>query len=291
VPEGTPLRRTQAQVSPIGDALDWQLIEALGNGRREFSVRNVDRTVGGLLSHHVTKNALTVDVRFELHGSAGQSFGAWLAPGIELTLHGDANDYVGKGLSGGVVAVRPPEDAAYRAEESVIVGNTVLYGATSGRAFFRGIAGERFAVRNSGASAVVEGVGDHGCEYMTGGRVVVLGPTGRNFAAGMSGGIAYVLDDDARFVQRCNTQLVGLEALDDADGEAIQALLAEHVERTGSPVAAALLADWNPLRFVKVIPHDYKRALAQPDEDVRYHDHPVSAGGVGFVTKESEEAA
>jgi glutamate synthase domain-containing protein 3 len=180
-----------------------------------------------------------------------------------------------------VVAVRPPADAAYVAEDSVIVGNTVLYGATSGRAFFRGIAGERFAVRNSGASAVVEGVGDHGCEYMTGGRVVVIGPTGRNFAAGMSGGIAYVLDDDARFVQRCNTQLVGLEALDDADEAAIQALLAEHVERTGSPVAAALLADWNPLRFVKVIPHDYKRALAEP----------VSTGGGGFYTTETEEAA
>ena len=196
VPDGTPLRRTQAQVSPIADALDWQLIQALDDGRRRFEVRNVDRAVGGLLSHHVTKNGLSVDVAFELHGSAGQSFGAWLAPGIELTLVGDANDYVGKGLSGGVVAVRPPDGAAYRAEESVIVGNTVLYGATSGRAFFRGIAGERFAVRNSGASAVVEGLGDHGCEYMTGGRVVVIGATGRNFAAGMSGGIAYVLDDD-----------------------------------------------------------------------------------------------
>ena len=209
-------------------------------------MRNVDRAVGGLLSHHVTKNGLSVEVEFELHGSAGQSFGAWLAPGIELTLVGDANDYVGKGLSGGVVAVRPPDGAAYRAEESVIVGNTVLYGATSGRAFFRGIAGERFAVRNSGAAAVVEGVGDHGCEYMTGGRVVVIGATGRNFAAGMSGGIAYVLDDDAQFAQRCNTQLVALEALESDDEEAVQALLAEHVERTGSPVAQALLEDWSP---------------------------------------------
>ena len=206
----------EAQVSPIGEALDWQLIEALDDGRRRFAVRNVDRAVGGLLSHHVTKpTGSTSRSSSSSHGSAGQSFGAWLAPGIELTLVGDANDYVGKGLSGGVVAVRPPADAAYRAEESVIVGNTVLYGATSGRAFFRGIAGERFAVRNSGASAVVEGVGDHGCEYMTGGRVVVIGPTGRNFAAGMSGGIAYVLDDDAQFAARCNTQLVALEALDE----------------------------------------------------------------------------
>ena len=156
-------------------------------------------------------------LRFTLTGSAGQSFGAWLAPGIELTLVGEANDYVGKGLSGGVLAVRPPEDATFAAEENVIVGNTVLYGATAGRAFFRGLAGERFAVRNSGATAVVEGVGDHGCEYMTGGCVVVLGPTGRNFAAGMSGGIAYVLDEDGGFAGRCNPQLVGLEEPAEAD--------------------------------------------------------------------------
>jgi glutamate synthase (NADPH/NADH) large chain/glutamate synthase (ferredoxin) len=281
VPLGTPLRRTEAQRSPIEDALDHQLIQALENGRRRFPVRNVDRTVGGLLSHHVTKHGLRIDVQFEFDGSAGQSFGAWLAPGIELTLFGEANDYVGKGLSGGVVAVRPPENAAYRAEESVIVGNTVLYGATSGRAFFRGIAGERFAVRNSGASAVVEGVGDHGCEYMTGGRVVVIGPTGHNFAAGMSGGIAYVLDVEGRFARRCNTQLVGLERLGADDEEAVRALLAEHAERTRSPVAEALLRDWEPSAFVKVIPHDYKRALAEP----------VSAGGGGFFTTETEEAA
>ena len=150
-------------------------------------------------------------IRFTLRGSAGQSFGAWLAPGIELTLVGDANDYVGKGLSGGVLALRPADDAGFRAEENVIAGNTILYGATSGRAFFRGIVGERFAVRNSGASAVVEGVGDHGCEYMTGGVAVVLGRTGRNFAAGMSGGVAYVLDEDGTFASRCNHELVGLE--------------------------------------------------------------------------------
>src|SRR5581483_11848560 len=149
-------------------------------------------------------------IRGTLRGSAGQSFGAWLAPGIELTLVGEANDYVGKGLSGGVLAVRPPDDAAFAAEESVIAGNTVLYGATRGRAFFRGLVGERFAVRNSGAHAVVEGVGDHGCEYMTGGVVVVLGPTGRNFAAGMSGGIAYVLDRDGTFATRCNPEMVAL---------------------------------------------------------------------------------
>ncbi|HVC86268.1 MAG TPA: glutamate synthase large subunit [Gaiellaceae bacterium] len=301
VPEGTPLRRTEAQVSPILHALDWRLIEAAAPALDDdtpveatFAVRNVDRTVGGLLSHQVAKRRGRAglppgSVRFELRGSAGQSFGAWLAPGIELTLVGDANDYVGKGLSGGVVAVRPPGDAAYRAEENVIVGNTVLYGATSGRAFFRGVAGERFAVRNSGALAVVEGLGDHGCEYMTGGRVVVIGPTGRNFAAGMSGGIAYVLDDD-RFAARCNTQLVALEPLEEADEIVVRSLLDEHVARTGSPVADALLADWDPARFTKVIPHDYKRALAVHGE-ARYSDQPISTGGGGFFTKESEEAA
>ncbi len=277
VPHGTPLRRTEAQVSPLADALDWSLIDALGSTRRQFAVRNTDRTVGGLLSSHVTRRGLDVSAQFELHGSAGQSFGAWLARGLELTLTGDANDYVGKGLSGGVIAVRPPDDAAYRAEENVIVGNTVLYGATSGRAFLRGLAGERFAVRNSGASAVVEGLGDHGCEYMTGGRVVVLGPTGRNFAAGMSGGIAYVLDLEPA---QCNTQLVGLGPLEPADEETVLALVREHRERTGSSVAASLLADWQPARFTKVLPHDYKRAL----------DLPISAGGIGFVTRESEEA-
>src|SRR5205823_3393824 len=156
-------------------------------------------------------------VRFTLNGSAGQSFGAWLAPGVELTLVGDANDYTGKGLSGGTIAVRPPEAATFAAEENVIVGNTVLYGATAGRAFFRGLAGERFAVRNSGADAVVEGVGDHGCEYMTGGHAVVLGSVGRNFAAGMSGGIAYVLDEDGRFPARCNMELVGFDQLEEKD--------------------------------------------------------------------------
>ncbi|HUK96412.1 MAG TPA: hypothetical protein VLV46_02065, partial [Gaiellaceae bacterium] len=202
---------------------------------------------------------------------------------IELTLVGDANDYVGKGLSGGVIAVRPPEDAAFAAEESVIVGNTVLYGATAGRAFFRGLAGERFCVRNSGASAVVEGVGDHGCEYMTGGRAVVLGPTGRNFAAGMSGGVAYVLDEDGTFASRCNLELVALDPLDEADEEALWLLVSEHAERTGSPVAARLLSDWETAlaRFVKVMPHDFKRALAEA----------VSAGGVGFLTRETEAAA
>jgi glutamate synthase domain-containing protein 3 len=261
----------------------------------------VNRTVGGLLSSAVTRRHGVAGlpertIRLACHGSAGQSFGAWLAPGIELTLFGDANDYTGKGLSGGTVAVRPPEAATFRAEENVIVGNTVLYGATAGKAFFRGLAGERFAVRNSGADAVVEGVGDHGCEYMTGGHVVILGRTGRNFAAGMSGGIAYVLDQDGGFGGRCNKELVGFDPLEDEDVALLRALVAEHRERTGSPVAARVLASWEESlsRFVKVMPHDYKRALAElaaaGNGHALYHDdHPVSTAGQGFVTTESEE--
>ena len=179
-------------------------------------------------------------------------------------LHGDTNDYTGKGMCGGVLAVRPTDDARFVAEENVIVGNTVLYGATSGRAFFRGLAGERFAVRNSGAAAVVEGIGDHGCEYMTGGVIAVLGQTGRNFGAGMSGGVAYVLDVDGRFRDRVNTELVDVEPLEQADADALRAMLLEHVERTGSAVAERLLADWEASlgRFLRVMPRDYKRALA-----------------------------
>ena len=241
VPEGTPIRRTKAQESPLPGALDHELIElaeaAIEDGTpvtAELPIRNVNRTVGGLLSSELTRRRgieglPAGTIRVTLHGSAGQSFGAWLAPGIELTLHGDTNDYAGKGLSGGVIAVRPPEGATFRAEENVIVGNTVLYGATKGRAFLRGLAGERFAVRNSGADAVVEGVGDHGCEYMTGGRVVVLGRTGRNFAAGMSGGIAYVLDEDGGFGGRCNMELVGFDPLEDDDVEALRSLVEEHL--------------------------------------------------------------
>ena len=291
-----PRRRTEPPPPALEDALDWRLIEA---GRHailagvpteaEFAIANRNRTVGGLLSNAVTRahgaeGLPAGTIRFTLRGSAGQSFGAWLAPGIELTLVGDANDYVGKGLSGGVLALRPPEGAAFRAEENVVAGNTILYGATAGRAFFRGLAGERFAVRNSGAAAVVEGVGDHGCEYMTGGVVVVLGRTGRNFAAGMSGGIAYVLDEDGTFAERCNTELVGLEALEAADARIVRELVSEHDWRTESPVAARLLDDWDAAlhAFVKVMPHDYRAALE------RHRDQPVSAGGHGLFTRESE---
>jgi len=301
VPPGTPLRRVRPQDSPLPAALDWKLIEAAKEAidhRRpvagEFAIRNVNRTVGGLLSSAVTQvhgfDGLPPEtIRYTLRGSAGQSFGAWLAPGVELTLVGDANDYTGKGLSGGVLSVRPPDEVTFKAEENVIVGNTVLYGATAGRAFFRGLAGERFGVRNSGASAVVEGVGDHGCEYMTGGRVVVLGATGRNFAAGMSGGIAYVLDEDGGFAERCNMGLVGFDPIEEADAIELHELIEEHHLRTQSPVAARILSRWDEHlpRFMKVMPHDYKRALAELAEVDEHAFEPAeSTGGEGFVAGE-----
>jgi glutamate synthase domain-containing protein 3 len=258
-----------------GETLDDALLQAarpaLERGepvRIARGVRNVDRTVGGLLSNAVVR-AFGADglpdgtIAVELAGAGGQSFGAWLAPGISLTLTGEANDYAGKGMSGGVLAVRPPADAGFDVDTAPIAGNTVLYGATAGRGFLRGRAGERFAVRNSGAEAVVEGVGDHGCEYMTGGTVVVLGDTGRNFAAGMSGGVAYVLDDGGRLAGRCNRELVDLEPLEGDDERALHRLLAEHTERTGSTRAAALLDEWPAAaeRFVRVMARAYKHAL------------------------------
>ncbi|MEX2196632.1 MAG: glutamate synthase large subunit [Thermoleophilaceae bacterium] len=280
MPPEIPRRRVREPDPVLDDHLDHQLLAqagpALERGERvEIAIRceNKNRTVGGLLSGEVARRHGaeglpddTISVRLE--GSGGQSFGAWLAPGVTFHLWGDANDFTGKGMSGGVLAVRPPEGSTFVAEENVIVGNTLLYGATKGRAFFRGLAGERFAVRNSGVHAVVEGVGDHGCEYMTGGRVVVLGPTGRNFAAGMSGGLAFVLDPDGAFPARCNPELVDLEPPTEDDLEAIHALVAEHGERTGSTVAERVLADWDALRgdWVKVFPRDYKRVLAERGE-------------------------
>jgi glutamate synthase domain-containing protein 3 len=259
------------------DSIDVDLLQlcrpAVEDGkaiRIERRIENKNRAVGGLLSGEIARRhgedgLPEGSIHVSLEGSAGQSFGAWLARGVELVLDGDANDYCGKGLSGGTIVVRPPAGAAYPAEDNVVVGNTVLYGATSGRAFFNGLAGERFAVRNSGAIAVVEGVGDHGCEYMTGGRVVVLGPTGLNFAAGMSGGIAYVLDLDGNFRDRCNTELVGFDAISPDENEELRGWVGEHRERTGSAVAERLLDDWQGTlnRMVKVMPHDYKRALAE----------------------------
>jgi glutamate synthase (NADPH) large chain len=279
LPPGTPRSRTREQVPVLDDALDWELVRrcepaiARGEATRvgPIPVRNVNRTVGGILSgeiarRHGAKGLPEGTVEISFSGSAGQSFAAWLAPGVTFSLRGETNDYAGKGLSGGIVSVRPPEKARFLAEENSIIGNTVLYGATAGRAFFRGLAGERFAVRNSGALAVVEGVGDHGCEYMTGGVVIVLGPTGRNFAAGMSGGIAYVYDKERRFRERCNVDLVDLEELDERDDDQqIRELIAEHVARTGSMVGRNLMASWERSRerFVKVMPRDYRRVLEE----------------------------
>jgi glutamate synthase (NADPH) large chain len=273
-------RRVRPQDPVLDDHRDHEIIElakpALERGepvQLDIEVENQHRCVGGLISGEIARRygvdglpEGTIDARME--GSGGQSFGGWLAPGVTITLHGDANDYTGKGMSGGVLAVRPPEGSPFKAEDMVLIGNTVLYGATSGRAFFRGRAGERFGVRNSGVRAVVEGVGDHGCEYMTGGRVVVLGATGRNFAAGMSGGIAYILDPEGAFPARCNTEMVELEEPADDDLAEVRALVEEHRERTGSEVADRVLRDWESLRgeWVKVMPMDYKRVLREREE-------------------------
>ncbi len=272
-PFGGSLHCTTAQDHGLDKALDNSLIQlcedALEDGRPvwlEMPIRNVNRTVGTMLGYEVTRRYGaqglpddTISLRFT--GSAGQSFGAFVPRGVTLTLEGDTNDYAGKGLSGGRIIVFPPKEAPLRAEENIVAGNVLLYGATAGEAFFRGIVGERFCVRNSGATAVVEGVGDHGCEYMTGGTVVVLGPTGRNFAAGMSGGVAYLYKP---LRQRINTEMVDVEPLDGDDRELLLALIARHRRETGSTVAAGLIGRWEDeqTRFVKVMPRDYKRVLA-----------------------------
>ena len=267
--DSSPIRCVESQDHNLSTVQDHALIEQAKGALEgvaqvviETKIRNRDRAFGAMLSGEIARRfggkGLSVDDAIVVRavGSAGQSFGAFAATGVTLELEGDANDYVGKGLSGGVLAVKPPGSSPFRADEQVIVGNTVLYGATSGRAFFDGRAGERFCVRNSGATAVVEGVGDHGCEYMTGGVVVVLGTTGRNFAAGMSGGVAYVLDEDGAFAGRCNVEMVSLEALDGSDERALIALLEEHVARTGSRKAGELLQRW-----------DHARALRQGDAE------------------------
>ena len=305
LPEGAPRHRVEAPPGVLDDALDWELVEEAhhvidGEADRiaiAKPVRNVNRCVGGILSSTIARKrgaeGLKEDsIEVTFRGSAGQSFGGWLASGVSFTLFGDANDYTGKGLSGGILAVRPPETVTFLAEENQLIGNTVLYGATSGRAFFRGLAGERFAVRNSGARAVIEGVGDHGCEYMTGGIVVVLGKTGRNFAAGMSGGLAFVLDEDDEFRSRVNpTMLDQLEELGDTDRMELHSLVSEHVRRTGSAVGQRVLDDFDALvpKFVKVFPTDYKRVLAQwADEECERNQSAVSTGGEGFVEGEGD---
>ena len=269
-------RCTQAQQHGLEKALDHELIRqaapALERGepvRIELAIRNVHRTVGTMLSGEIARRyggaGLPDDtIVIRARGSAGQSFCAFGARGLTIHVEGDANDYFGKGLSGARLSIRPPLNAGFTPEENIIIGNVALYGATSGECYVRGIAGERFAVRNSGAEAVVEGVGDHGCEYMTGGIVVVIGRTGRNFAAGMSGGIAYVYDGDGQFASRCNREMVGLSPLSEPeDIRTVRRLLDRHVRYTGSTVAERILRDWPETvhRFIKVMPHDYRRAL------------------------------
>ncbi|MBW2378448.1 MAG: glutamate synthase large subunit [Deltaproteobacteria bacterium] len=267
---------TKQQDHGLDKALDNRMIElaqpAITEGKQvrgELKIKNTNRTVGTMLSHEIAKawgEELLPDetVRFKFEGSAGQSFGAWLAKGVTLELEGDANDYVGKGLSGGKIIVYPSKKATFVPAENVIIGNVVLYGAVEGKAFFRGRAAERFCVRNSGAWAVIEGVGDHACEYMTGGRAVILGDTGRNFGAGMSGGVAYVLDANNDFASKCNQEMVELGRLEYQEEIAIvKGLLQEHMDYTGSAVAERLLQDWEHAvqTFVKVMPTDYKRVL------------------------------
>jgi glutamate synthase (NADPH/NADH) large chain len=308
VPESVATHNCEPQDHGLDRALDLELIKqaepALVSGqpvRIELAVKNYNRTFGTMLSGRVAEKyglaGLPDDtIYIKARGIGGQSWGAWVAKGVTIELEGEANDYVGKGLSGGRLVVYPPPESgmASRAEENIIVGNTVLYGAISGECYFRGVAGERFCVRNSGATAVIEGVGDHGCEYMTGGVMVCLGPTGRNFAAGMSGGIAYVLNGDGDFAQRCNMAMVelepipaeddALEALDHQGGDLetmgrvdvshdmtrydairLRQLIQNHLHYTGSTVAQRILDNWEEHlpKFVKVMPVDYRRALTE----------------------------
>jgi glutamate synthase domain-containing protein 2/glutamate synthase domain-containing protein 1/glutamate synthase domain-containing protein 3 len=287
LPSRVSRRCTTKQDHGLGAALDNRLIElakpALENGTSvdaKLPIRNVDRTVGAMLSGDIArkfgKQGLPAEtIHFTFSGSAGQSFGAFLVPGVTLELEGDANDYTGKGLSGGKLIVYPPRNSTFPPEKNILIGNTVLYGATSGEAFFNGVAGERYAVRNSGATSVVEGVGDHGCEYMTKGLVMVLGETGKNFAAGMTGGIAFVLDESGDFRKtRCNPASVDLEAVEDAkDVDELRYWIARHAEETGSPRANWILENWEALlpKFVKVFPHEFKRVLGVPRKAVAAH--------------------
>jgi len=272
----TNVRCTRSQDHELEQRLDVELIRrakpALERGKAvhvALPIRNVHRTVGSTLSgeivrRHGPKGLPEDTIRLDFAGSAGQSLGAFLAPGVAIRVEGDANDYLGKGMSGGRIVVVPPEGARFRAEDNIIAGNVVLYGATGGEVYIRGVAGERFAIRNSGATAVVEGVGDHGCEYMTGGVVVVLGGVGYNFAAGMSGGIAYVHDEAELFGTRCNLDMVDLETVwTGEDRRRLRGLVETHERLTGSRRAREILDDWDaraPL-FVKVMPIDYRKAL------------------------------
>jgi glutamate synthase (NADPH/NADH) large chain len=266
---------SESQEDSLTECLDWKLLEvakpAIETGSEvsgEFEIRNTDRTTGTILSHEITKKYRAIGlpdntIHFKFYGTAGQSFGAFNTKGLTLEIEGDANDYFGKGLSGARLIIYPPRTSTYMAEENSIIGNVAFYGATSGEAFVKGKAGERFCVRNSGANVVVESIGDHGCEYMTGGRAVILGDTGRNFAAGMSGGIAFVYNVKGDFVQNCNTEMVDLEVCDEWDKEELRAMIQKHYDYTGSNIAKFLLSDFDNQvhHFIKVFPKDYKKVL------------------------------
>jgi glutamate synthase (ferredoxin) len=277
VPKKVARSRRIDQDHGLEKSLDKQVLLKLCEpalARREevsatLPINNTNRVVGTITGSELTRRfgpeGLPEDtIKLHFKGSAGQSFGAFIPKGMTLILEGDSNDYVGKGLSGGKIIVFPPAGSTFVPEENILIGNVALYGATSGEAYIRGMAGERFGVRNSGAHAVVEAVGDHGCEYMTGGRVVVLGQTGRNFAAGMSGGVAYVLDVAGDFPQRVNTAMVSLEKLTDPEeNQEVRGMIQRHAEYTGSERAKNILKLWQEMapKFVKIIPKDYKRAL------------------------------
>ncbi|HWZ15184.1 MAG TPA: glutamate synthase large subunit [Mucilaginibacter sp.] len=274
-PKDVTLYNSEKQDHGMDDILDWKLLETAKPALEDktpvfatYEVRNVDRTIGTLLSNEISKKYGSAGlpdntINYKFKGSAGQSFGAFATKGISFELEGEANDYVGKGLSGAQLAIYPSEKATFTPEDNIIIGNVALYGATAGEVFIRGMAGERFAVRNSGATTVVEGIGDHGCEYMTGGRALILGETGRNFAAGMSGGIAWVYNPHHTFSENCNMEMVDLDPLSVKDEEQIVALLHKHVHLTGSKVAKQLLANWSKASkdFVKVYPKEYKKVL------------------------------
>jgi glutamate synthase (NADPH/NADH) large chain len=277
--KGMTLYNSEKQDHGMDDIIDWRLLENAKAALEDktpvfasFDVKNTDRTIGTLLSNEISKKYGSAGlpdntINYKFKGSAGQSFGAFTAKGISFELEGEANDYVGKGLSGAQLAIYPSPDAKFTPEDNIIIGNVALFGATSGEVFIRGMAGERFAVRNSGATAVVEGIGDHGCEYMTGGRALILGNTGRNFAAGMSGGIAWVYNPDNTFADNCNKEMVDLDPLSEKDSEHIIALLKKHLSLTGSKVAKDLLKNWDDAstKFVKVFPKEYKKVIQKAE--------------------------
>jgi glutamate synthase (ferredoxin) len=284
--KGSERYKSRQQNHRIDKSIDWEMIEKCENGiyhgekvsLEGIKIKNSNRAFATILSNRISKmhgeNGLPEDtIEINVFGSAGQSFGAFLAHGVTIKLEGIGNDYVGKGLSGGKISIKTPDGSKFVPQENTIIGNVALYGATDGEMYVNGNAGERFAVRNSGAKAVVEGVGDHGCEYMTGGVVVVIGGIGKNFAAGMSGGIAYVYDPEDKFLERCNVEIGDVSSeLDEIDENMIKSLLYNHIEYTGSEIASTILNNWKNSKneFIKVMPEAYLNAIGKwPDADAR----------------------